>query len=265
MADFLIYPVFKFVIRYRREVVEKNLALAFPEKGKKERLEIEKKFYHFLSDSLVEAFKMKRMSREELTRRFSWENFDEVMSSPTDDRLFTLCYSAHFANWEWLMGSLFSDTDVLCYYIYTPLNNKAFDQWVRLNRTQHGSNPVTKTSVSNLLTSLSEKKQKCVILAGSDQLPKERYVKHFHRFMGIKTKVLTGTESLINKYDMRVFYCYVKRVKRGYYVCRAELLDDSIKRDNGEWPFTDAYFDRLELQIREQPELWLWSHDRWRR
>ena len=69
--------------------------------------------------------------------------------------------------------------------------------------------------------------KRCVIFAASDQLPKERYVKHFHRFMGIKTKVLTGTESLINRYDMKVYYCHVKRVKRGYYVCQAELLDES--------------------------------------
>ena len=205
------------------------------------------------------------MSKQELRRRFLWENVDDVMTSPTYNRLFTLCYFAHYGNWEWAIGSFFSDSNIISSYIYTPLVNRIFDRWVGMNRTKNGCIPLEKSSVSDILAFYFEQKQRCVIFAASDQLPKERYVKHFHRFMGIKTKVLTGTESLINRYDMKVYYCHVKRVKRGYYVCQAELLDESMKKGDGQWPYTDAYFDRLAQQIHEQPELWLWSHDRWRR
>ncbi len=265
LSDFVIYPVVRFVIRYRRNVVEKNLALAFPQKEERERLRIERKFYHFLSDVFVETMKMERMSKEELRTRFIWDNIDEVVNSPTEERPFTLCFFAHYANWEWSICNFVSDMPEMTTYIYSPLHNKAFEKWLRKSRSKFGDIPIEMYSVSALLESLYENKQKRIIYAASDQLPKEQYVKHFHRFMGIKTKVLTGTEGLINKYNMIVYYCVIKRIKRGYYICTAERIDDPIERKDGEWPITDAYYDRLQQQIHEQPEFWLWSHDRWRR
>lgn len=265
LSDFLIYPIVRFVIRYRCDVVEKNLALAFPQKEDKERQIMERRFYHFLCDVFVETTKMERMSKEELKRRFVWENIDEVMDSPTEESPFVLCLSAHYGCWEWSIGRFFSETEIHTAFVYTPLHDETFDKWVMENRMRFGNNPVKDIDVSDTLKSLYEKKHKCLLYIAIDQLPKEQYVRHFHRFMGIKTKVITGTESLINKYNMKVYYCYVKRVRRGYYICKAERLDNSIDKDCGKWPVTDAYFDRLQQQICEQPEIWLWSHDRWRR
>lgn len=265
LSDFLIYPIVRFVIRYRRDVVEKNLALAFPQKEDKERLKMERRFYRFLCDVFVETAKMERMSKEELKRRFSWENIDEVMNSPTDERPFTLCYFAHYGNWEWSIGSFLSENDNLSAFFYHPLHNEVFNKWTFKNRSRFGVLPIETLSVSRTLNSFYENRQKCIINVAPDQLPKEQYVKHFCRLMGIKTKVLTGTESLINRYNMNVYFCSVVRIKRGHYKCYAERLDNSVNNGNEEWPITDAYIGRLQQQIRKHPELWLWSHDRWRR
>ena len=265
LSDFVIYPVVRFVIRYRRNVVEKNLALAFPQMEERERLQIERKFYHFLSDVFVETMKMERMSKKELKQRFSWDNIDEVMDSPTEERPFTLCFFAHYGNWEWSIGRFLSENENLASFFYSPLHNEVFNMWILKNRSRFGTVPIETHSVSNTLNYYIENKQKCIINVAPDQLPKEQYVKHFHRFMGIKTKVLTGTESLINRYSMNVYFCCVTRVKRGYYTCHAERQDDLVNSENEGWPVTNAYFDNLQEQIREQPELWLWSHDRWRR
>ena len=32
-----------------------------------------------------------------------------------------------------------------------------------------------------------------------------------------------------------------------------------------EFALTDRYAQMLEEQIRQRPELWLWTHDRWKR
>ena len=122
LSDFVIYPVVRFVIRYRRNVVEKNLALAFPQKEEKERLRIEKKFYHFLCDVFVETMKMERMSKKELRRRFKWVNINEVMNSPSEGNPLTLCYFSHYGNWEWGMGRLFPNGNILSAYIYYSLH-----------------------------------------------------------------------------------------------------------------------------------------------
>ena len=53
----VIYTLVFYVFKYRREVVIKNLEIAFPEKTAKERLKIAKQFYHNLIDSFIETIK----------------------------------------------------------------------------------------------------------------------------------------------------------------------------------------------------------------
>ena len=49
LSDMLFLPVYH-VIRYRRKLVQRQLADCFPEKSALERRQIEKRFYHFLCD-----------------------------------------------------------------------------------------------------------------------------------------------------------------------------------------------------------------------
>ena len=297
LSDYVLYPVVRHVIRYRRQVVEKNLGLAFPDKSDEERLRIEQGFYHHLCDVLVETIRLQRMSRDELCRRFQWDDIDTLHSplhdtpstlhdtpstlhespstlhespstlhespSTLHESPFTLCYLAHYGNWEWLTARLFPTPQAGSLFIYHPLHNTTFDHWLAAIRSRFGTELVDMNHVSEQLTALQATDSRHYrVLAISDQLPKEQYVRHFHRFMGIKTKVLTGTEQLIRHYDMQVCYCRVTSPRRGYYVCQNIPLKPA---GDSEWPYTDAYTDLLQQQLYERPELWLWSHDRWRR
>jgi len=260
ISDYMLYPIARHVIRYRRAVVEKNIGLAFPDKSDTERLRIEQAFYHHLCDVLVEIVHSQRMTQEELSRRFQWEDIGAVYSGK---HKFTLCYLAHYGNWEWLISRLFPTPSCCPVLIYQPQHNATFDQWMCQNRSRFGTRLADMHHVSKYLSALpTHDDSRYAVIAISDQLPKEQYVRHFHRLMGIKTKVLTGTEQLIRHYDMQVVYCHITRPRRGYYVCRTIPLDTLPSSD---WPYTDAYFDQLQQQIYDSPELWLWSHDRWRR
>lgn len=276
IADYVLYPIVYHVIRYRRTVVEKNLGLAFPDKSDEERLRIEKAFYHHLCDVLVEIVRLQRMSREELCRRFQWDDIDTVYStlhespSTLHESPFTLCYLAHYGNWEWLISRLFPTPSGRPVLIYQPQHNATFDRWMYQNRSRFGTHLVDMHHVSENLSALqADGNRRYAVIAISDQLPKEQYVRHFHRFMGIKTKVLTGTEQLIRHYQMQVVYCHVTSPRRGYYVCHTIPLHETPsalhEAPPSEWPLTDAYTDLVQQQIQERPELWLWSHDRWHR
>ncbi len=52
--------------RYRRKVVRENLAKAFPEKSGEERRQIERRFYHYLSDYMLEAFGRRYLPEDDL-------------------------------------------------------------------------------------------------------------------------------------------------------------------------------------------------------
>ena len=75
---------------------------------------------------------------------------------------------------------------------------------------------------------------------------------------------MTGTERIAIKNHQALFYLHIRQVKRGYYEATFRLMTrrpDTLK----EYEATDIYFQMLEENIREQPELWLWSHNRWKR
>ncbi len=266
IADVVLYPLMRHVVRYRRSVVEKNLALAFPQKTDCERLQIEKAFYHHLCDMLVETVYMQRISHEELLRRFQWENLETVRATASNEKKPVLCYFAHYGQWEWAIQSLMPDKSATTIFIYNQLHNSGVNDWILNSRTRFGIRAVNMQDVMKTVSQYCDQDNGCIIFAAADQLPKEQYVRHFHRFMGIKTKVLTGTEQLIRKFDMNVFYCRVERISRGHYTCKAKRLDVNETDSNPtDWPYTDAYFDLLQQQLHKCPELWLWSHDRWRR
>ena len=64
-----LYFLLRYVVRYRIKVVRRNLRNAFPEKSKKELADIEREFYHYICDYMLEEIKMLRISFEELCRR----------------------------------------------------------------------------------------------------------------------------------------------------------------------------------------------------
>ena len=63
------YLLMYYVGKYRRKVVRGNLTKSFPEKTPAERLQIERKFYRYLSDYMLEDLKLLHMSAEDLCQR----------------------------------------------------------------------------------------------------------------------------------------------------------------------------------------------------
>ena len=56
-----LYFLMRHVVHYRKKVVRRNLRNSFPEKSETELMEIERKFYHYICDYMLEEVKMLRM------------------------------------------------------------------------------------------------------------------------------------------------------------------------------------------------------------
>lgn len=61
-SDILYYPLY-YCIRYRRKVVRQNLTGSFPDKDEKELIHIEKQYYHFFCDYMIETIKLFSISK----------------------------------------------------------------------------------------------------------------------------------------------------------------------------------------------------------
>lgn len=107
--------------KYRRKVVRGNLTKSFPEKTPAERLQIERKFYRYLSDYMLEDLKLLHMSAEDLCQRMIYKNTEQYLEL-TEKYGGIIVMIPHYANYEWLigMGAIMKPGDVPV-QVYKPL------------------------------------------------------------------------------------------------------------------------------------------------
>ena len=87
---FLLYHL----VRYRRKLVRRNLTSAYPTKPKKEIKAIERAFYRFFCDYVVETIRLLRISEEEVRQRFRFTNMELIERLSEDGKpLFCLAFS----------------------------------------------------------------------------------------------------------------------------------------------------------------------------
>jgi len=81
--------------------------------------------------------------------------------------------------------------------------------------------------------------------------------------MGVNVPVHTGAELLAKRFDMNVVFLKVKKLKRGYYQATFEVLSENVK-SIPDYEISDRFVKRVEQQIAEAPEYYLWTHKRWK-
>ena len=86
---------------------------------------------------------------------------------------------------------------------------------------------------------------------------------HIVDFLGRPTAVITGTEQLARRLDMACVYWDMSKTRRGHYTITVRLIADHVA-DLPEMAVTDTYFKLLEQTIRREPDIWLWTHNRWK-
>ncbi len=264
LAD-LIYLLLYYVIRYRREVVRKNLTTSFPEKDLKEIIRIEKKFYVNLCDYFVETLKMASLSENQIRKRMRFEGLEQIEQDTRDGHSVAI-YLAHTFNWEWVSSIplYMPDKSVAFGQIYHVLRNQTFDRLFLKLRSRFGVTNISKENTLRKVMEFKKENRRFVIGFIADQIPKWQSTHHWVDFLHQDTAVFTGTEKIAKKMKCTTYYITIIKVKRGYYLSRVELLmkDPSCLAD---FKLTDLYFSRLSDTLHMYPETWLWSHKRWKR
>jgi KDO2-lipid IV(A) lauroyltransferase len=74
---------------------------------------------------------------------------------------------------------------------------------------------------------------------------------------------MNGPEKISKMFNYPIVYLSSRKIKRGYYEARSEIIIENPK-DFKEGEITELIAKRTEKEILEQPEIWLWSHRRWK-
>lgn len=264
LADYLIYPLVRYVVRYRLKLVRKNIRLSFPEKSEKEQWAIVNGFYHHFADILVEIIYGYRVSDEEMRERVVFENM-EVLEGLAHKKHGVVAYLGHMCNWEWIadVGKQFVDKSMVEYNVYRKQKNVKADEAMLLLRSKRGGECVEKSALLRKLVQLRHADHPFVIGLIADQKPSPHNANTWTRFLHQDTAFLDGGEVLSRKFDLGVVYANITSPKRGYYRIHFEVITDDVC-SMPENEITFAYARMLEANIRQQPARWLWSHNRWK-
>ena len=255
-----------FVVRYRRKVVRKNLTSSFPEKTHAEIKKIERSFYRWLCDYVVETIKLLSICDKALMRRLEFRGVEELEKA-FDRGQNCAAILGHYCNWEWLSatGLAFKRyPDAVMGLIYHPLYSDAFDRLFIDIRSAHGGLCVAKQDILRQLVTLKRENRRSLFGYISDQAPRWHNIHLWIPFLNHDTPVFTGGERIMKKMDDAVFYVEMERLRRGYYACTFKLISEHAAQepDNA---ITTRFFQLLEETIRRQPAFYLWTHNRWKR
>ena len=258
----VVYFIVYHLVGYRKKTVTHNLKLVFPDKSSEEIIKIRKKFYAHMCDMFLEMVKSISISEEELKKRFVFTNLEELRRiEKLDKSIMLMC--GHYASFEWLFALQLNNLNHKAYGIYKKIRNPGFDKLINDIRRRFGAELI-QNSKSTLRIAHNQKEGiRGVYAMIADQSPKSPNYKFWTDFMGKKVPFYTGSERMAKEFDMAVIYLHVDKVKRGYY--KASLIniaDNPTETENNQ--ITLDYIQHLEKQIREKPELYLWTHKRWK-
>ena len=262
LSDGLFYLLY-YVIRYRRTIVRKNLTESFPEKSEQEILQIEKNFYHYFTDQVLESCKMTTISPEEISRRMVFTNVEAADAVLKSGKSIAL-YIGHYGNWEWVSSiPLWLGKEVRAVQIYHKLRNESMDKLMLHIRERMGAVSVEMRKTARYITEMANSRQVSIVGFIADQSPRKKEVRHFLPFLHHNTPVLTGTEKIIKHYDFEAWFLNMKRIKRGYYEAELVRIHENPK-ELPDFELTAIYYQMLEQMIRNRPELYLWTHNRFK-
>lgn len=266
VADGLLYPLMYYIVRYRRALSYRNIRASFPNKSEEEIINIQKGFYHHLSDVIVEIIHSYRATDDQMRQLISFTHADELerLAAQTHGVIIML---GHMGNWEYTadIQKRFTGPNMRHFNVYRRLKNHSADSLmlsIRDKRSGEGS-CLEKHSLLRQMIVLNKQDFPFTIGLISDQKPSPGNDYLWTDFLNHDTGFLGGGEILAHKFGYAVVFADVRCPRRGHYDVDVKVITENPK-ETQPYDITRQFVSLLEQNIQAQPEQWLWTHNRWK-
>lgn len=257
----LTFIVVFYIIRYRRRVVYNNIEKSFPKKSKKEIRMITINFYRHFCDLIFESIKRLTINKKDIKERLEIKN-PEVIENFKKRKKNVILYTAHFGNWEWLvfMPSLI---ELKSYTLYKPIKNSYFNELIGLMRGRFPIEFIPLRKGYRRITQIEANNDFSMFCFIADQSPKLKSAKQWVNFLGRDTAFYLGPQEIALKKSYAVVYPNFTKTRRGHYKLEFQIIQDEDTSENNE-SIVEKFAKHLEKSIYKFPEMWLWTHRRWK-
>ena len=248
------------VFRSRLDVVRANLAGAFPSLDPRERARIEKRYFRFLGELVVEAIKAATITPDELRARVQLKSLD-VVKAELDAGRSVLIIAAHQCNWEWMLLAMSLELGHPMDAAYKPLKGKQGERIMRAIRTRFGGRLIPAKEM--LADIIAKRGQVRAVAMVADQEPVTTDYKWWTTFMDRETAFYMGPEKIARATRFAVIFAGMRHIARGRYEVSFEKISEAREIFEA-GAITERYVRLVEREIRANPSDWIWSHRRWR-
>jgi len=249
------------VIGYRKKVVLDNLKRSFPEKTEKERKKIAKRFYVQLLDYLF-ALVRQRYNKAPVLNKLIFHKNPEMLHNLHSEDKSAILVAGHYFTWEYV-----NTCPHVCDYsvvaTYRPLSSKFSDDMMMFVRQKYGAVMRDSNKIYRALLEFAQAKTPTLTLMVADQSPRPSNLKHWIMFLGQDTAVFPGVEHIAKKLNQAVVFLKITQPKRFVYEYEYVLITDNPTEEQ-DMEITKRWYAELEKEIHQKPELYLWSHRRWK-
>jgi len=236
-----------------------NLAIAFPHLSDADRKKIAKKFYHNFIDSFIEVIKLVSADDDFLQKRFTVDvkELNNLYGTGKSCQI----HLGHTFNWEWGQLVLARLTKFKIMVVYMPITSVMLEKLFYKLRTRSGNVFLPANNMRESIAPYLHTQYALGLVA--DQNPGNMTTPYWLNFFGKPTAFVSNPEKCARAGGMPVVFAYIEKTRRGHYRATTKLATpDSSLLPEGK--LTLDYVRFLEEVIRRNPDMWLWSHRRWK-
>ena len=247
----------------RHRIIDFNLSLAFPDMTDDERRKLAYAVTRHFARSALDAIRLQRLQPEELLASVDivgWDNVERALSHGRGVFFLT----AHIGSWEVAALVTGLKVDVGLSVVNRPLDNPLLEAELDRLRKLYGNNVFGKHNIVREVLAQLKKGGGVGILIDQrireDQGVEVPFFGHPAWTPGILARMASKTRA-------PVVPTFALRHRPGRYRLRYDepvVVDDFPDSELEVVPLTTRYMAILEAAIRENPDQWLWYHDRWK-
>lgn len=254
--------LFYYMVPVRKDVVFKNLRIAFPEYPDEKIKKIAKSNYYIFCKTLIEIMCIPSLTKESILDRIESDKA-QLLKERYNGETGMIFLTGHFSNYELtaIYGSIYLGAPM--HVLIKPQRNPYVSDWLNRMRESFGNKIVPLgVSVRNIIKVLKENGIVGIVADQRGPADSPRV-----KLFGVNTALYTGTASLAIKLKVPVYVGFLINKGRGRFNLEIEEID--ISKLSGSFEdqinaFNQSYMDILEKNVRRNPDHWFWMHNIWK-
>jgi KDO2-lipid IV(A) lauroyltransferase len=241
----------------------RNLAMALPERSRREHAKILRGEFTSLGRQLAEVCQFPRYTLENVGRVVVYDGFENYERALARGKG-VLFLTAHFGGWE-LSAFVHSLHGHAMHVVVRDLDNVYLDRLIQSYRSMHGNTTVNKDNFVRGLLAAMQAGEVVGILMDTNMTPPQGV---FVNFFGIPACTAAGLARIALRTDAAVvpsFTIWDPTLRK--YRLRFDPPLTLVRTGNDEADIvanTQLFTKIIEDYVRHYPDQWLWVHRRWK-